>query len=637
MHGLRGSLRIILAVFLIAAAPRRRRFSRVFAPYPFTPIPRASVRVCVRNGPLHTRAPRRPDRLRDRVFLRPLHRATRSASTRSSSSSATWSAWLCGYLFSFRGVPFEMSLTFVFSLGLGGLLEGIRSFVPGGMTLEWECAGAFPLRVVRRNGARRAARVRARPASRPCRGAFGRMITLSQRREVGEFRKALSLDGAVRRARVRRHHRAGRASAALQQDRWSGIAQQNITKTLELPATRGVIRDVDNRVVASNRPSYDVYATPRLLRPDDLARIASLMGLVRRTGSAAALNTRIAELPESAAKPSDRALSRTSIAISWPRSRRTSPSFQRSTSSRCRFATIPYARSAHISSAISTRSTQSDIRACRRPGAYRAGRSDRTQRPRETSTSRSFGARAAFGARSSTREAGRSTGHSSRLARGRDAAQAGAGPRHPAHARHASDGGARPGVCAMHPSGAAVVVDIHTGAVRALYSKPVYDPNEMSSGLSTRRYAELTADPFRPLIDKTIYETYFPGSTFKVFTALAALEDHVVDPGAASRVHRISSRSAGRSFAATSATSGSTSTIRWCSPATSTSGSSPRRSGIERINRFAQAFGFAERSGIGVNSEAKGFLATREWYRSTTARSESGTRSTPPSGRATRA
>ncbi len=36
--------------------------------------------------------------------------------------------------------------------------------------------------------------------------------------------------------------------------------------------------------------------------------------------------------------------------------------------------------------------------------------------------------------------------------------------------------------------------------------------------------------------------------------------------------------------------------------------------GIERINRYAEAFGFAERTGIGVNSEAEGFLATREWY-----------------------
>ena len=104
------------------------------------------------------------------------------------------------------------------------------------------------------------------------------MITLSQRREVGEFRKryrwmalfVVLVFGAiiVRIAQVQ----------LFQRDRWSGIAQQNITKTLELPATRGVIRDVAGRVIASNRPSYDVYATPRLLRQEDIERIVSLMG-----------------------------------------------------------------------------------------------------------------------------------------------------------------------------------------------------------------------------------------------------------------------------------------------------------------------------------------------------------------------
>lgn len=44
------------------------------------------------------------------------------------------SAWLIGYLASFRGVPFEMVLTFMLTLALGGLLEAIRAFVPGGTT-----------------------------------------------------------------------------------------------------------------------------------------------------------------------------------------------------------------------------------------------------------------------------------------------------------------------------------------------------------------------------------------------------------------------------------------------------------------------------------------------------------------------
>jgi penicillin-binding protein 2 len=123
------------------------------------------------------------------------------------------------------------------------------------------------------------------------------MITLSQRREVGEFRKryrwmalfvVLVFGGIIIRvAQVQ----------LFQRDRWSGIAQQNITKTLELPATRGVIRDIEGRVVASNRPSYDVYATPRLLGSDDVDRIGSLMGLSKQDRNS--LQTRLDELPPS--------------------------------------------------------------------------------------------------------------------------------------------------------------------------------------------------------------------------------------------------------------------------------------------------------------------------------------------------
>jgi len=123
------------------------------------------------------------------------------------------------------------------------------------------------------------------------------MITLSQRREVGEFRKryrwmalfvVLVFGGLI--------IRVGQVQL-FQRDRWSGIAQQNITKTLELPATRGVIRDIAGRVVASNRPSYDVFATPRLLQAEDIDRIASLMGL--NAEDKATLQTRLDELPMS--------------------------------------------------------------------------------------------------------------------------------------------------------------------------------------------------------------------------------------------------------------------------------------------------------------------------------------------------
>jgi penicillin-binding protein 2 len=77
---------------------------------------------------------------------------------------------------------------------------------------------------------------------------------------------------------------------------------------------------------------------------------------------------------------------------------------------------------------------------------------------------------------------------------------------------------------------AAVVMDVETGRLLALVSKPGFDPNEMSGHLSPDAQQRLTADRYHPLRDKTLNETYFPGSTFKAVSALAALEDRLITP-----------------------------------------------------------------------------------------------------------
>ncbi len=160
-----------------------------------------------------------------------------------------------------------------------------------------------------------------------------------------------------------------------------------------------------------------------------------------------------------------------------------------------------------------------------------------------------------------------------------------------------------------HPSGAAVVVDVRTGRVRALYSKPTYDLNEMSGHLSQDRYAELEEDPFRPLIDKTIYESYFPGSTFKVVTALAALEDGVFDPGTRVDVPRLLPDRKPSAYAARPRTAKSTCARRSSSRATSTS-DARREVGLDRLNALRRTTsGFGVPTGIGINSEASGFIA----------------------------
>lgn len=80
-----------------------------------------------------------------------------------------------------------------------------------------------------------------------------------------------------------------------------------------------------------------------------------------------------------------------------------------------------------------------------------------------------------------------------------------------------------------HPSGAAVVMEVHTGRVLALFSKPGFDPNVWSGRLTADAKREYDENPYAPMIDKAL-TAFAPGSIYKVVTALAALEEGVVDP-----------------------------------------------------------------------------------------------------------
>jgi penicillin-binding protein A len=84
-----------------------------------------------------------------------------------------------------------------------------------------------------------------------------------------------------------------------------------------------------------------------------------------------------------------------------------------------------------------------------------------------------------------------------------------------------------------YPRGAGVVLDPRTGAVLALASVPSYDPNDFDED-----FASLSRDPEAPLLDRALDGLYPPGSTFKIFTASAALDSDTVttdsyfeDPG----------------------------------------------------------------------------------------------------------
>ncbi len=79
-------------------------------------------------------------------------------------------------------------------------------------------------------------------------------------------------------------------------------------------------------------------------------------------------------------------------------------------------------------------------------------------------------------------------------------------------------------------AGAAVALDPRTGEILAMASTPAYDPNEFTTGIDATLWASLATDPLTPLMNRAIQGTYSPGSTFKVISATAALEEGVITP-----------------------------------------------------------------------------------------------------------
>jgi peptidoglycan glycosyltransferase len=89
------------------------------------------------------------------------------------------------------------------------------------------------------------------------------------------------------------------------------------------------------------------------------------------------------------------------------------------------------------------------------------------------------------------------------------------------------------GLLRLHARGAVVAVDPSTGAILAMVSTPSYDPNDLSShdpSTIRKNYDRLSSLPSRPMLNRSIRQTYPPGSTFKLVTSAAALESGKYTP-----------------------------------------------------------------------------------------------------------
>lgn len=75
--------------------------------------------------------------------------------------------------------------------------------------------------------------------------------------------------------------------------------------------------------------------------------------------------------------------------------------------------------------------------------------------------------------------------------------------------------------------GTVALANIDDGTMAGLYSSPSYDPNDFVGGIKLDKWRKLLQDPDKPLINKAISSAYPPGSTFKIVTALAIIEQGI--------------------------------------------------------------------------------------------------------------
>jgi penicillin-binding protein 2 len=162
--------------------------------------------------------------------------------------------------------------------------------------------------------------------------------------------------------------------------------------------------------------------------------------------------------------------------------------------------------------------------------------------------------------------------------------------------------------------GAAVALDVHTGDVLALVSKPSFDPNDFAGGIDPGIWRKLMGDEWRPLQDRALSGQYPPGSTYKALVAVAALADKVVTPEdtffcpgyyrMGRRIYRCWRRGGHGEVNLRDALK------RSCDVYFYNVGVAL---GVDRLADFARLFHLGQRSGIALGDEKPGLVPTRAW------------------------
>ena len=168
-----------------------------------------------------------------------------------------------------------------------------------------------------------------------------------------------------------------------------------------------------------------------------------------------------------------------------------------------------------------------------------------------------------------------------------------------------------------HRSASAVVMDVLTGAIYAMVSHPGFDPNLFITGIPIDVWQGFISDPAAPLTNKAIAGQYPPGSTFKMITALAALENGVITPAHTVNCighvdlgsHRFHCWKRGGHGKLDLTQAIAQSCDSWFYEV-------GRKVGIEAISDIAHRFGLGETTGLDVSGELPGLVPDKAWKQS---------------------
>ncbi len=162
-------------------------------------------------------------------------------------------------------------------------------------------------------------------------------------------------------------------------------------------------------------------------------------------------------------------------------------------------------------------------------------------------------------------------------------------------------------------SGAAVAIEPATGEILALVSKPDYDLNEFSYVTSREFLTNLYQNPLKPSFNRATMSVKPPGSTFKPFEAMAALDLGVINEN--STIYCGGGFTFGRFFKCHGGAHGALNVVHAIEKSCNTFFYNLiYKIGLDRWSEYSHRFGFGEKTGVDIGEESSGLIPTSKYY-----------------------